>query len=492
MRSLLDSSTRRKLEILEQLSERADWISSSELAENNNASLRTITTDIHYLKEQWSPFLIIETSKKNGIRLITPPSSHLHDVYVAVFKNSEALQFLEKIFFNPTHSLEEWGEKLFISDSSLYRVTNQLGHALKNYGIALGKRPCQIVSTNERFVRYFYTTYFKETYTTFEWPFSIDRTATIEFSSHLFREKNWPQDDVQLIYLSYYLAVSITRFYQGKKVSTQECEENLHSYLSFKEILAPYLKRMVNDDHLEVGEELIQDIFSSLVVFEVSKPNEESLLKEISAHLLKLQASLHLELSETQLNMLAQGYFQMYNHYLVYPFDHYILFNSSKYNGQAAYHEYPIFSKNVFVELTELEKVTNFPWYTNYRYEILFYLMTKWPTLPKQLEKKKHKVSLLVLTDLGKSQTFMLAQAIERNFSHKAVVTSFEKSILFLSEEAFFGPDDYDLFVSTIHLPNINEEKLIIVDPLPSNMDWENLRKSINNIHKMHKLNNDS
>ncbi|MGY3749787.1 HTH domain-containing protein [Vagococcus acidifermentans] len=64
MRELLDSSTQRRLSILETLNEHGGWISSNELAKRNSASLRTINSDVNYLKDHWYPHLLIETSKK--------------------------------------------------------------------------------------------------------------------------------------------------------------------------------------------------------------------------------------------------------------------------------------------------------------------------------------------------------------------------------------------------------------------------------------------
>ena len=81
MRELLDTPTQRRLKIIELLNEASDWISSNDLATKNNASLRTINNDVSYLKDNWSPNLLIETSKKSGVRLKTQPSSHVEMVY---------------------------------------------------------------------------------------------------------------------------------------------------------------------------------------------------------------------------------------------------------------------------------------------------------------------------------------------------------------------------------------------------------------------------
>ena len=122
MRNLLDTSTKRRLEIIEQLNLNSKWISSNDLAKKNNASLRTINSDIQYLKENAEDFFTIETSKKNGVRLKARPNSDISLIYNRVIKSSDAFNLLEKIFFNPNVLIENWDEEMFISESSLYRT----------------------------------------------------------------------------------------------------------------------------------------------------------------------------------------------------------------------------------------------------------------------------------------------------------------------------------------------------------------------------------
>lgn len=99
MRPLLDIPTQRRLNILEQLNEADTWVSSNQLATLNNASLRTIHNDINFLKETYTPYLTIETSKKNGVRLLFHSCSHLKMVYQDIYKQSDAFSLIESVFF---------------------------------------------------------------------------------------------------------------------------------------------------------------------------------------------------------------------------------------------------------------------------------------------------------------------------------------------------------------------------------------------------------
>ena len=119
MRSLLDTTTQRRLHIIEILNKHSDWISSNELANLNNASLRTINNDIQYLKENWAPHLIIETSKKMAFGLARSAASHIQMVYHYVLEQSELFQFLEKVFSYLMNRLNI-GKKHYLQANLLY------------------------------------------------------------------------------------------------------------------------------------------------------------------------------------------------------------------------------------------------------------------------------------------------------------------------------------------------------------------------------------
>ncbi len=481
MRDLLDSTTKRRLKILEQLSKTAEWISSTHLAEENNASLRTINTDIRYLKDQWSPFLIMETSKKNGVRLTTPPTSHIRTIYTNVLKENETFQFLEHIFFQPFRSLEEWGAELFISESSLYRIAAQLKDSLKRFGVQLDKRSCHIIGEKESYARYFYTTYFREVYSIHEWPFSFNREKMIHFAENIFNSRKKMTNDTQLIYMAVFIAVSLTRFSQKDRIE-QTISLSNDDYHHFKEKFGSEINQLITPLKIDFTDELVADLYQTIHLFDLDEEKTQ-MIQPIQEHIQRLQSTLGIDLDTQHFNKIVNTYFQIYNHQKVYPFKSYILFNQMNYNGRSIQQNFPNFSAIALKELKNLEAETGFSWYSFHKYELLYWLMVHWPDLPSQLDKKKGKAKVLVLSDHGIDQTELLADMIRLNFSTKATVTAYKNSVLFLLDEKDPIFEKYDVFVSTFYGPFFPPDKTIIVDSIPSNVNWGNLRKTINEIH---------
>ncbi len=87
-----------------------------------------------------------------------------------LYSEAMSLRFLEIIFFDETLGYEDMMEQLYLSESSLRRMVQNIQRALKAYGIALETQPFRVVG-HETLIRNFYTTYFEEKYTLYDWPF---------------------------------------------------------------------------------------------------------------------------------------------------------------------------------------------------------------------------------------------------------------------------------------------------------------------------------
>ena len=479
MRELLDTPTQRRLHILEQLNEVSNWISSNELAKSNNASLRTINNDVSYLKENWYPHLLIETSKKNGVRLQTQPSSHIEVVYRYVLKNSEAFRLIESVFFDTTLSIEKWGEKLFISESSLYRITGDVSKSLKKYGLTLEKKPCRVIGKDEFFVRFFYTNYFFEAYQINEWPFPSDKKKTIQFVKDIVEYFNEEVSEKDLLLISYLLCISLTRqsqefFIEGydKNIFTKEMYHSLNRN-------ANDLANIAKDYGLLINDQLIYDLMFSLYYHLINWHSEEEYLhvtKEIK-HLMKnirnvFDFTLTNQLSDKIENSMKHTYLK----HTIYPYPNYIIFNKKFYNAIAI--------KKLFPTI-KLEKSTDFPWYTDYFYEVLCTIMIQWTDLPTLLENKKQKAKILVMSSLGYDHSDFLSKMIQKNFVNKAIIEAYTQSVIFIDDIPKEYFQSYDIIISTFDSEILPQDKLVVIDDIPSNSDWGTIRRAINNTHQL-------
>lgn len=488
LRELLDTPTQRRLKILEHLNEKADWISSNELAQENNASLRTINNDVSYLKDNWYPYLLIETSKKNGVRLRTQPSSHVEIVYRYVLKNSEAFRLLESMFFDTTLSIEKWGEKLFISESSLYRITNGMSESLSKYGLILEKKPCRIIGTNEFFVRFFYTSFFREAYNATEWPFPVNKKDSVLFIRQLAKNFDFELDDNQLIHMNYIFNVSLIRQSQGFYVKNDSQNLQLKGIYDSLVKQKIELEKIAVQYKMHVDEKMLNDLIYSIFLHQsnwASKEEQILVTKEINQFIKTLRDFFDITLSNDISHKIEGTMKQLYLYHRIYPFRNHIIYDSYFYNGTAIKKEYPVLNKVIEYSLKNMEKKTNFPWESTYHNVILYWLMIKWSDLPSILKDKKERAQIFVLSDIGRDHSEFLAKMILSNFESKADVDYYKGSIVLLDDEKPADLDKYDILVTNFNSELLPENKLVVIDDIPSSGDWGILRKAINNLNQI-------
>ncbi|MFD1902224.1 helix-turn-helix domain-containing protein [Enterococcus termitis] len=169
MERLLSPAMHRRVLLLNLLNEPNGWVTSEELAEKIKCSKKTVILDCQYIEDRWSDYFTLEVSRKYGIRLIASPYQSIHEIYIEIIKESNAFSFLESIFFSPNQSAAYWEEKFYLSNSSLYRLSNLILSALKERKIELSRSPYYVYGKDERKVRYFFTSYFIEVYGNRDW-----------------------------------------------------------------------------------------------------------------------------------------------------------------------------------------------------------------------------------------------------------------------------------------------------------------------------------
>ncbi|WP_099224091.1 helix-turn-helix domain-containing protein [Listeria costaricensis] len=179
MRSLLEKSVRRRMELLEILIENNEWVKLETLAEKLNCSKRTLNNDIAIIQKELQDNWELDTSRKWGIRLVIPETSQLDQLYQFFMKKSTSVQLLLGTFYDQQLTVEEWADKLFISPSSLYRLIHRVKSRLQIYGVDLSINPVAIVGPEQQ-VRYFYMQLFWSGYGPGEWPFQTDDRAQID------------------------------------------------------------------------------------------------------------------------------------------------------------------------------------------------------------------------------------------------------------------------------------------------------------------------
>lgn len=147
------------------------------LCERLGITMNTLEVIIEDFNRLFSP---IELESKNQIVTLKIPDYLSYDYFISrVFSTSLEYQILESIFFNNTFTYDQLAEKLFVSRSSLIRSIKFINEEILKFDFFIDTKPLKIVG-NERNVRFFFITYFKDKYGLSSLPFDIDEMEAIK------------------------------------------------------------------------------------------------------------------------------------------------------------------------------------------------------------------------------------------------------------------------------------------------------------------------
>ena len=137
MLALLDETDRRRIKLLEVLTQQSGWITIGALAPVVHASERTIHSDLIYFKNQWDSQLQIDISLKNGVQLGCHNAAVLHEIQIEIFKAAVAPRLIRDLFFFPYRDAEFYTRKLFISKSTFVRIIPKINAYLCDSNISI-------------------------------------------------------------------------------------------------------------------------------------------------------------------------------------------------------------------------------------------------------------------------------------------------------------------------------------------------------------------
>ncbi|MFC6465068.1 helix-turn-helix domain-containing protein [Marinilactibacillus sp. GCM10026970] len=164
LRKLLDSNELRKLEIIEYLDSKENWVTLKELSEQTGYSENVLKKDISLMKQDYVEGTW-ETSHK-GIYFKLSENDSIDTIYRSFLKNSMAFQLLELLLYENEAQIPELAESLFTSSSTLTRLIKRMNGLLVDTAIQIEINPCRVVG-NEGTIRNFYGHYFYECYSPF-------------------------------------------------------------------------------------------------------------------------------------------------------------------------------------------------------------------------------------------------------------------------------------------------------------------------------------
>lgn len=170
---------------------------------------------------------ILEIRRENNLEIIYKDGMSYPDAFSLVMKQDPICSLLEKVFFHPQMDVNAMANDLYVSNSTIYRWVEQFNAVVADsYAVHLETHPLVLLG-DEAEVRSFYTSFFKERYSFYEWPFSFISKQELS----LFLDDALPMKYAKN-FLNYYecfhiqLAVSLQRFSQGFRLADEHLAHN--------------------------------------------------------------------------------------------------------------------------------------------------------------------------------------------------------------------------------------------------------------------------
>ena len=110
--------------------------------------------------------------------------------------------------------------------------------------------------------------------------------------------------------------------------------------------------------------------------------------------------------------------------------------------------------------------------------------MKEWSHLPVHLEKLRRKVTILVISDLGRKHAEMLQDFLIANYSKRIVVDTFKEPVIATGPDDFENFASYDIVLSNNPIDGYDNDNVLIVNNFFSASDRENLLNLIVAVQK--------
>ena len=495
MRSLLTTSDRRRLELIELLLEADDWMTFDQVAEQLANSVRNIKEDISYFRKHF-PEIGIETGQYR-IRIMMDHSIGIQEAYRLILKETLIFQLLEEIFFIETYSIEDLAGVLHTSKSTVYRSIEAINSYFSNVGCQVETNPCRFVG-NERFIRNFYRTYFKEKSTILEWPFrhydeqtlnaNINRILAIVEKSGAVKTEDIDfafYESIKLV-----IIVNVIRYQNGHLVDTNN-EETFLFKLIFNAVKLLFLpKNMSGINGIPITTEYIYQILYpylkkgnafSLKELDKLRTREnhiDTALTHLTTSLTALSKVIDIDVDPTSLMIPLYGTVHIEDDD---PNGMYILYNRNKMFNQAINHQFPFVYRELYeamVEFRRLLKLEDNEDKVNYLVYILF---TNWENLLLDLYTKYQHTSVLILSDGHYSHANMLKNLLSFELSPNIRIDTYESHLL---SQEILDELDYDLIISTFKLPPMTDTFNLVIKHYLSSKDIHRIETVLNRIIK--------
>lgn len=222
MYQILSKNDYRKVTLLRMMAEDPNPKKSAWLAQRLHCSERVVELIIREMKKDFHSFLSWKKSE-GGWHIQFKEGSSFFDIIQKIYRKQPICSILELVFSNQFMDIKQLQERLFISQSTIYRMIQKFNERVgKYYRIHLASKPYRMEG-DELSIRRFFTRFFLELYTYYEYPFeNIERSAVEELIQTAIRIYGATVDFACYQRALVTSVVSIIRYKQGHRIQTQQ------------------------------------------------------------------------------------------------------------------------------------------------------------------------------------------------------------------------------------------------------------------------------
>lgn len=249
MWNLISLKEQSKIKMVEMFYKTNEPITINTLSELTNTSNRSVKNYLEELKETMSEIGGEFYSSTSGVNFKIPIHIGMDYFQRRLFRQSLGFTLLEKVFFHESLTSDQLIEELYISQSTLNRITNTINKELKPYGLKLETAPYKITG-DEQLIRNFYTTYFFEAYSANEWPFKcLDKGIIDDILPSLSDYYEATSEGMNYIAFRFRFAVGLVRSLQGYSIK-KDFLKNKGLAITYEKL---YMEIEENTDDLSFG-----------------------------------------------------------------------------------------------------------------------------------------------------------------------------------------------------------------------------------------------
>lgn len=488
MKELLKTNELRRFNLVEELVAANTWVTTSNLSRIIKSSQRVVKNDIAFLRDNYQ-FLIIESSYQ-WIRLTFSQETNLKDFYREILNESVSFNALELIFFNYRMTSDNLSERLFISESTLYRLTRDIDTSLKqHFGLCLTSNSYELVGDEQR-IRYLYYLFFSEKYSNTAWPFhNIDEKALDELLIFFIEFSNVNMNYAYYRNFKIVTAVNLSRIQQNNLIKFDEKDSNLSEIVTDSDKLFSILQPTFQKLNLDLTLDNILQIFNNYVRKDFAL-NYERLMINTKKDT-KLLKSVHyidqfLDHTAEKFNLDIPNKEELIWHisYAAHnegfePHSGYILYNRNRMTIENFQSNFPLFFEHIEQGIQAYRQMIDKPLTKFSINHLIFQMFICWDTLLPQLQVKWKKIKVLLISDVNNGHGNLIKDQIDYYFNHKILIEIYDTK--FLTVETIEATQ-CDMVISTFSIPILEDIPVICLNNIPSSKDIKIIEKVLDEL----------